>query len=299
MLKKFVTEIKTKLTENDLLISRNIYQPIVGIGPISLYQLLIDYHKMFKQSSVFHFFNDIAKTLGLSMNELEQYRMKLEAVGLIRTFERADNIHGIIVVNPPLCLEKFRKNSLLFKQAVKKVGEEIIERITFATNEPSFNKDDYKEVSVKYQDLFDITVEKQQTTLEIELPDYTNKDEAINALSHAQFAKYITSTRVSPTLLAIFQDLQKIGFSSKSLNLISDYSFAINGKIVANHVKTIADDLFSKSITGAAEVELELKNALKSKNSIETGTKQMTMSATETTEDAGNWDDIFNSLGDL
>lgn len=294
---KFITELKTVIVDKDFLTLRTLYTPVVGIYAVMLYSLLFDYNKLSKNNGTFYDFNDLALTLGISEEELIRERKKLEAVGLIRTFEKADNTHFIIRLNQPLNPTQFRNNALLFKSAVAKVGELMFERIEFSTKEKELSKDDFAEVSVKYQDMFDMDlpkVEQVQSTLEMTLPSVKSKEEAISGLTSAQFVYFLTGAKVSPTQLATLNQIQGYGFSSKSTNLIIDYSFEINDNVVSAHIKKIAQDMVTKDIKDASSVEAELVAARASKKSSIKVEKASNIVEITTSD---NWDDLFKNLG--
>lgn len=296
---QFTTELKSHLTDKDFLSLRTLYTPVIGKDAVMLYSLLFDYYNLSKDSNTFYEFNDLAITLGMTEDQLIIERKKLEAVGLIRTFEKADNVHNIIRINQPLAPAQFRNNSLLFKSAIAKIGELMFERIEFSTKTKELSKDDYSEVTTKYQDMFEIVetrVAEISNTLEMALPTVKSKEEAINGLTSTQFVFFLTGAKVSPSQLSNFQQIQNAGLSSKSLNLIIDYSFEINNKIVTNHIRKIAEDLLTKDLKDASSIEKELLAAKGSRQASFVSTKAVEPKLEETA-DIASWDDLFKSLG--
>lgn len=294
---QFVTELKSIIGEKDFLTLRTLYTPVIGKDAVMLYSLLFDYYNLSKTNTSFYSFNDLAITLGLSEEELFIERKKLEAVGLVRTFERADNVNYIIRLNQPLNPTQFRGNVLLYKAAVAKIGELMFERIEFSTKVKELSKDDYSEVTVKYQDMFAMelpVVNDIQSTMEVALPTVKSREEAINGLTSTQFVNFLTGVKVTPSQLATLQQIQNTGLSSKSVNLIIDYSFEINGSIVSAHVRKIAQDMLSKDLKDAASVEAELEAARAAKK---TSIKTNSITSLEESASAENWDDLFKNLG--
>ena len=294
---KFFVELKEEINLKDFSNLRLLYSPIIGHRAIMLFQIFFDYFNLNRYNNSFYQLSEISKIMNLKIVEIEKERIKLEAVGLLRTFEKADNISFLFRLNKPLSPESFRKNSFLFRHILSKIGELIFERIEFSQKTKKINKDEFRETTIKYQDLFDLQKEHEEisNTLEIVLPTDKSKKEAIASLTFSQYVYYLTSARISPSQLHIFQSLLNQGFSSRSLNLIIDYSFIRNNRIVANHVKKIAEDLLSKEIKDSHSVELELKMALANRtNKI----KETPIFKEENKdEDIENWSDLFNSLG--
>ncbi len=92
---KFTVEKNTDIINNDLKTLRNLYTPIIGTNSTCLYELFLDYSNLNNQIITYFPIKDVESTLGLSSDEVKMARKKLEAVGLIRTYEKADNYHFI------------------------------------------------------------------------------------------------------------------------------------------------------------------------------------------------------------
>lgn len=295
----FVTEVKNKITYENYISVRNLYMPIVGMESITLYSILNDYNYINKSNPTYHYIKDISDTMGISLDDLIKAKNKLEAVGLLRTFEKSDNNTFIFLLNPPLKPEYFRKNQMLFQKCVKQIGEVIFERFFFATKTPKMIKDEFKEVTIKYQDVFDITVQSQESTLEIPMVKFKNKKDAIKGLMTAQFVKFISGETVSPSQLALIQRLQNLGISSQSINEIVAYTFEINDRFVSNHIEKIANDMISKGITNPVDIKKELDGARKFQKSHHSDIKQQIVSSsTDAVQETSlSWNDIFDTLG--
>ena len=271
-MKKFAIEVNKTISPMDMPVLRNLYTPIIGVEATALYSSFIDYHSFSKNVASYFSFKDLQKSMGMKEIDLHRSRMKLEAVGLIRTFEKADGIHMIIRVNKPLSIVDFKSNSLLFNECISVIGEEIFERFEYSIKHVAYNKDDFSEVSAKFQDLFDINATKAKkpsitNTLEIADVSFDSIDDAIKGLPSSQFVNFLTKKRISNSLHSTISHLQNIGLKENSLNEIINYSFNVNGKVVSNHVLTIGSDLVSKDKTTHSEIKEELFVALNSKGS--------------------------------
>lgn len=305
--RSFTTEIKHNPNQNNDIALRTLYMPIIGVIPATLYSLLKDFHAMNKESRTYDPISSLIDALQISISELEVALRKLEAVGLLRTFLRTDETKCIFMINEPLNPESFRKNSFLYKQAIEKIGEIAFEKVEFATKQVSLSKDDFAEVTAKYQDIFTFETQKEvsktSSTQEIPLIKFESVEEAINGLNCFQFMRFLTNELVSPTQQATLQRIMQLGFANPSINLIINYVFNVNGKIVSAHIETIANDLASKKVKGFEEVKIELNSAQKSKQSsistfeLESPVANSQSASSKKNEDAPSWDEIFNSLG--
>ena len=161
----FITECKNKLNNQDLLFLRNLYTTITGKDAILLYQLLVDYDYINseKRTSFFEL-KDLKKTLSMTQEEILSAKVKLEAVGLIRTFENEDSNKLIFVINKPLDPINFRNNSILYNKLVNIIGDQLFERIEFSTRTKKYSKENFKETTSKFQDVFESRILSQGFT---------------------------------------------------------------------------------------------------------------------------------------
>jgi len=262
----FTPEVKCDLNKKDFAFLRIQYTPIIGSEAVCLYSLLYDYSQLSKTNRTYLDFSELSSILGVNQSDLLLERKKLEAVGLLRVFEKADNEHFIFSLNKPLSPQEFKNNSLLFKETISKIGEIVFERLYFSNVDRKLAKNEFKEVTVKYQDLFNFRKEQENisTPQEINLLSDKTIEEALSGLNPEQFVFYLTNSRLSPSQLGMVNKLMKYGFSPKTINTIIKYSYDRNNKlIVANHVLSIAQDLYNKDIVLFNEVESELEKALK------------------------------------
>ena len=294
----FITELKSPIELKDFSIIRNLYQPIIGTESVALYGLLVDYHEMSKYQKTFYSFAELISNLKLSISAFELSRKKLESVGLIRSFEKADGNNFIIMINKPMTPEDFRKNSLLYKLLIKEVGDLAFERFEFSSREDRMSKDEFSEVTVKFTDVFNIPNEDKRNTLEFKIPHNLNRDDALKSLAPLQFANFLENKKPSPSMLVLTQDMQNNGLSTESINHIFNYSFEVNGKIVQEHVKVIFKDLIKKNVKSPEEIKSELRVALLNRGTHVTGSIINDIEE-EVNEIDATWDEIFNSVGEF
>lgn len=301
MQKLFVIEKKDTFSPKDGLYLRNLYQPLISNQATMLYELFLDYYYLNKTYKTYFHLKDLTIVLGISHQELIKEKQKLEAVGLIRTFAKSDNEHFIIAINKPLSIDKFVKNSLLYKALIAKIGEEMFERIAFAFKKPQLDKASFNEVTTKFQEVFSVPTinEESNTTLELSLPFVKSKDEAIKSLTSGQFFSYLTTHKPSYSFLKTINEIQQLGFASYAINLMIDYSFEVNGKVVNNHIKKIAKSLYSKELIGFEVIKSDLANAKRHK----LGYKDIIFDAIDQKNaiisEAENWDFFVNNVGDF
>ncbi len=288
---KFIIEVKNPLNRGDFIRLRFLYMPIIGKTSIILFSLLNDINLLNKEQKIYSKWIDIKNLLEVSFQDLEIAKNKLEAVGLLTTFEKSNNSFFIYSLNKPSITEVFKKNCILYKKLISKVGEQLFEKIHFNFKIPILLKDEYKDVTLKYQEVFDIENNfNENNTLETPLYNYDSIEEAIQKLNSLQFINYLTEKKPSPSQINMINRINIQNFNHFSLNLILNYSFEKNGKIVNAFVEKIANDFISRNIFSFEEVEKELENA--KNNSPKTNVE-----IEKTPNINKKWEDIFDDLG--
>lgn len=294
---KFTVEKSIDIINNDLKTLRNLYMPIIGPISVSLYELLLDYSELNNQIITYFPMKDVESTLGVSSDEVNIARKKLEAVGLVRTYEKADNYHFIFTINKPLSPSQLRSNSILFNMITKKISVETFERFEYSSRTTKYEKSEFKETTLKFQDIFAFEnhVPEIQTTHELPSKTPDSIEDAIAGLNPPQFVAYLTNKRVQRSMISMLNDLTNSAFSSRTINLIIKYSYDVNGKVVKNHVRTIALDLLNKDAITYTMVKEELTTAMEYKSSVFVEEKQ------KEAKQKGqiNINEIYGQIGDL
>ena len=301
---KFIIEVKNPLNKDDFIRLRFLYLPIIGNDSAMLYSLLNDLYLLDKHKKMFLNWKEIKNILKISYEDLEIAKNKLEAIGLLTSFEKSDNVTFIYSLNKPSSAQNIRKNNvILYKEIIKNVGERTFEKIYFHYHKNLLDKSEYKNITLKYQEVFKMhKQEENKNTLLIPLYQIDSVEQAIKELNSLQFIYFLTSEKASPSQISLINKIQLQNISYHSLNLIINYSFEKNGFIVNNHVEKIANDLISKSIYSPQAIEQELLNARNNLKKTKFGGENKKNLKKDQTEDDNNlsskdWRDIFKKLG--
>lgn len=146
---------KTILTENDKVNLINLYEPIIGPLPISLYLTLWSDLDRTLTLSIEYNHHHLMTFLKNSLEEIREAREALEAVGLIKTYyKEGDNInHYIYELYSPISAYEFFNHPILNIVLYNNIG----------VNEYNNLIKSYKKVSIKYDDYTDITNKFNET----------------------------------------------------------------------------------------------------------------------------------------
>ena len=292
---KFTVEKNHEIVDNHLKILRNLYTPIIGPNSTCLYELFLDYSTLNNAMISYFPIKELISILGISSEEFKLARKKLEAVGLIRTYEKADNYHFIFSMNKPLFPSELKKNRFLFNMITKKISLENFERFEYLMKTTKYDKSEFQETTLKFQDIFSIDniPNKINSTLELPIKKPESISDAIIALTPPQFVLFLTNKRVQKSMVEMLNNLLNSAFSTRTINLIIKYSYDVNGKVVKNHVKTIALDLLNKDLVTYAMVNEELEIALENKAQKYINNKEVP------SKSQIDINDIYKQIGDL
>ncbi len=147
---------KTIITEEDKKNINVLYQPIIGPLAVMLYHILC---------------NDLDKTLSVSeplchhhlitnlhctCEELMIERNKLEAIGLLKTYLKKDEVNNYIYeLYSPLSAKEFFSDPILNVVLYNNVGKKEYERITSLYKIPKINKEGYEDITHTLNEVFE------------------------------------------------------------------------------------------------------------------------------------------------
>ena len=154
----FVVVNKTILNEQDRKIITMLYQPIIGINATSLFLSLWSYLDKLELMSVDMTHHHLMTNMRLKLSDIVEAREKLEAIGLIKTYLRKDNINNYIYeLYSPLTPYEFLNNPILSVSLYNNVGKVEYEKIKEYFRIPKINLKEYEDISCNFNDVFEST----------------------------------------------------------------------------------------------------------------------------------------------
>lgn len=257
----FFIESIDKLTEDDLFNLRSYYLPLIGIESTIIYEYLNDLSKN-NYNDLFSY-EDLECQMNIPLSKIQQGILNLSAVGLVKEYVKIDQANKILVLNKPLSIENFNKNMLFKNHLIKMIGMTKYENLYYGAKKRSINKSDYIETTPKYQDVFQIdfieNIENVNcSTLELEVKYFEKHEDNIQKLSANHFGKYLLKRNLTSFEHQLINFLLKLGFNDPSINLLLDYCFRHNDRLVINYIKTIAIDFKNRSILSFKDVQHEI-----------------------------------------
>ena len=152
----FIIVNKTILHNSDRKILNLLYQPLVGNTTISLYFTLWSYLDKYELISNEWAHSHILNNMMITINEFDDSRVKLEALGLIKTYLKEGSINNYIYeLYSPLSVSAFINNPLLSTALYNNIGKLEYEKVISYFSLPKLNLREYDDITSKFSDVFE------------------------------------------------------------------------------------------------------------------------------------------------
>ena len=153
---RYVVLYKEKLSEMDHKSIQYLYQPLVGGLAVSLYLTLlneVNAGSMYSKQTTHRWLMDV---LGLPLDEIFQYRKRLEGIGLLKTYKKATEEGNVFIyeIMAPLTPEKFFRDDLLPIYLQQKLDSRHYDRLLSMFSDKKI-PDDYEDVTHSFTDVFE------------------------------------------------------------------------------------------------------------------------------------------------
>ncbi|MFJ5717279.1 replication initiation and membrane attachment family protein [Neobacillus sp. NPDC093127] len=146
------------LHEYDRKVLTFLYQPLIGSTCFSLYMTLwaeLEENRLWSDSSTHHLLMNL---IGMNLKEIYEARLKLEGIGLIKTFVKTDGDGRSFIYKlyPPLNPEQFFLDGMLNIYLYRKIGKNHFARLKrFFTDQLRHEEEEYQDVTKAFQDVFE------------------------------------------------------------------------------------------------------------------------------------------------
>lgn len=151
----FIVVNKTMLSDKDRNILMLLYQPIVGSSAISLYYTFWSYLDKMELVSNEWTHHHILRDMMISNSEFIEAKIKLEAIGLIKTYFKNGNVNSYVYeLYSPISPSEFINNPLLNMAIFNAVGKLEYDRIINYFRIPKINLKEYEDITSKFSDVF-------------------------------------------------------------------------------------------------------------------------------------------------
>ena len=165
----YVVINKTILHDEDRKIITSLYLPAIGMDAVMLYFLL--WSDLDSSSIVSSDFTHqkIVSNLRMTINEVEDARSKLEAIGLIKTLVKEGNVNNYIYeLYSPVSATEFLSHPILNIVLYSNIGKKEYDNLIKTFKMPRFNTSGYTDITKNFNDVFESTC---MTSYDLSLED--------------------------------------------------------------------------------------------------------------------------------
>ena len=245
----FIVINKTVLHE-DRRILISLYQPLVGSTAINLYYTLWTYLDHFECLSDEIEHHALLNNMMITINEFNDARKRLEAVGLIKTYAKYDKINNYIYeIFSPLSASEFLNHPIFSMALMNALGEREYKKTVEFFKVPSIDLKNYQNITSKFTDFFTFASDNIR---EIEINNLRKKN--INEIE-------LTPKINVENIISFIPDelLNKKAVTSADKKLIINLSY------IYNYDEEILMELIRNSLTDKHIIDKKLlkENALK------------------------------------
>ncbi|WP_338473267.1 replication initiation and membrane attachment family protein [Niallia sp. XMNu-256] len=133
-----------------------LYQPLIGAGCLSLYMTLwaeLEENRLWSDS---HSHHSLMNFMDMNLKEIYDKRLKLEAIGLLKTFVKQGEGHRLFIyeLQPPLTAEQFLSDGMLNIYLYRKIGRAQFARVKRFFSDKAINPSEFEDVTRAFQDVF-------------------------------------------------------------------------------------------------------------------------------------------------
>lgn len=152
----YVVVNKTIFSDNDRRILNMLYQPIIGSDAVNLYFTLWSFLDKNEVKSIEWTHHHLMVNMGLSLSSIISARHKLEAIGLVRTFVKKDNVNKYVYeLYSPIDSYQFFSNPILSITLYNNLGKYEYEKTLSFFKNSRVIMSGYDDITCKFNDVFD------------------------------------------------------------------------------------------------------------------------------------------------
>ena len=167
---------KSLLSEMDKLILNMLYMPIIGNTAVVLYlKLQSEARNMYMSSELTH--HHLMTSMGLTLDNIKESRLRLEGIGLLKTYYHKDDINSYVYeLYSPLSASEFFTHPIFNVVLYNNVGKEEYNRLFEYFKLPHIQLKDYEEITAPFDAVYK---SRNYTLLELNNEDVISKNKLL------------------------------------------------------------------------------------------------------------------------
>ena len=231
----FIVVNRTILNEYDRKIISMLYQPIIGSIATNLYYTLWADLDKIELLSMEYTHHHLMTSLRLKMDVIISNRKKLEAIGLLKTYVKKDNVNNYVYeLFSPISANEFFNHPILNIVLYNNVGKKEYENLLKYFKVPRINLSSYNEITSSFNEVFESTPDTHLDNLntdlrtnkigEIKIDEAFDFDLLISSVPDGVITNKTFSGEVKKLInnLSFIYDMDAIKMKSSILNSIKE-----------------------------------------------------------------------------
>lgn len=179
---RYIIQLHKPFCEDYVMALTHLYQPLIGMNSITLYFTLTNEIEFLEGPSTHHTLMNIT---GMDLDQIYQARLKLEAIGLLKTYVNEEDIRTYYyVLQPPFSAKEFFQDSMLSILLEHHIGEQLLDRMRKKVfpevNVPASIIDKTK----SFEDVFTTSIRPQKPVL-LKTSEKKDSNEQISKMEHS------------------------------------------------------------------------------------------------------------------
>ena len=167
---------KSLLSEMDKRVLNMLYMPIIGNSAVALYlKLQTEAGNILISSELTH--HHLMTSMGLTLDNIKEARLKLEGIGLLKTYFHKDDINSYVYeIYSPVSPSEFFSHPIFNVVLFNNVGKNEYNKLYESFKEPSISLKDYEDITASFDSVFK---SRNYTTLEYTGEDIISKNKLL------------------------------------------------------------------------------------------------------------------------
>ena len=239
---KFKLNMITTLSSVDFKVLTFLYQPLIGMKGLSLYNTLY----MLSDNNVYEKHQMLFDLLNITQTEFIEIRNKLEAIGLMDVYEK-DLDRFIYVLKPPYSAKRFLTDTFLGTYLESEIGSSNLDNLIKIFEVKKEDTTSYNNITKFFDDIYEVR-SKKLLSINKELETRNGSRSLIrNSINYDLFVESLPRALKQPILL-------NDNFKEKVLQLAFVYQFTIE-----DLVKIFVESSKGKKTISIDELNLQAK----------------------------------------
>lgn len=162
----YTTELEHEMPMTFSFVLTHLYQPLIGVEAVVLYQTLFTESQLNDpENKQTH--HGLMSYLGLPLDRIYRARRKLEAIGLLQTYEQYDEDGKLYhyVLHTPHTGKSFFENDFLSHLLYHQLGSERYKQVKALFTKTDINKKDKQETTAMFEDVFRVVKVKPEDSI--------------------------------------------------------------------------------------------------------------------------------------